>query len=46
MMKKYTLIAYNLKEACELVEIGFEYVTDINGCKNLPQARVDKFIEK
>jgi integrase len=26
-------VAYNLKEACALVEAGFEYVTDIDGAK-------------
>ena len=26
-------VAHNLKEACELIEAGFEYVTDMEGAK-------------
>jgi len=26
-------VVHNLKEACELVEAGFEYVTDMEGAK-------------
>jgi hypothetical protein len=26
-------VAYNLEEACKLLEAGFEYVTDIGGVK-------------
>jgi hypothetical protein len=26
-------VAHNLKEACALVEAGFEYVTDMEGAK-------------
>jgi integrase len=26
-------VAYNLKEACDLVEAGFEYITDMDGAK-------------
>ncbi len=26
-------VANNLEETCELLEAGFEYVTDIDGCK-------------
>jgi ParB-like chromosome segregation protein Spo0J len=30
---KENLQRKNLEEACKLVEVGFEYVTDIDGCK-------------
>jgi len=26
-------VAHNLKEACELLKVGFEYVTEIDGAK-------------
>ena len=26
-------VAHNLKEACELTEAGFEYITEMDGCK-------------
>jgi len=26
-------VVHNLKEACELLEVGFEYVTEIDGAK-------------
>ena len=26
-------VAHNLEEACKLVEVGFDYVTDMEGCK-------------
>ncbi len=26
-------VAHNVKEACELIEAGFEYVTDMDGAK-------------
>jgi site-specific recombinase XerD len=29
----YVKVAQNLDEACKLLEVGFEYVTDINGAK-------------
>ncbi|MGA3290899.1 MAG: hypothetical protein ABSD42_11745 [Candidatus Bathyarchaeia archaeon] len=29
----YVKIAENVDEACKLLEVGFEYVTEINGAK-------------
>jgi hypothetical protein len=29
----YVKVAENLEEACKLLEVGFEYVTDIDGKK-------------
>jgi len=39
-------VTHNLKEACELVEAGFEVCHRHGQLQDLPQAKVDKFIEK
>ncbi len=33
MDESYVKVAQSLDEACKLLEVGFEYVTDMNGAK-------------
>ncbi|MFB0567765.1 MAG: hypothetical protein ACETVM_04195 [Candidatus Bathyarchaeia archaeon] len=39
-------VTHNLKEACELVEAGFEVCHRHGQLQDLPQTKVDKLIEK